>query len=71
MKIKLANIEWHNDNEVENLPTEGIFEVDDHFVKNMVDYGVEQEQVLEDVLYEDLKDIYDVDALGFDIVEVL
>ena len=61
MNIKCKNLEWDTDGEtVEDLPKEGVFEVDvdEDYIEEMASNGVERDEVIGDVLIEELTDRY-------------
>ena len=70
MNIKCTNLDWDTDGEeVEGLPKEVIFEVDEDYVEEMVSNGVERDEVIGEVLIEDLSDTYGYCLNGLDWTE--
>lgn len=59
MNIECTNLDWDtNGEEVEGLPKEVVFEVDEDYVEEMVSNGIERHEVIGVVLIKDLSDAY-------------
>ena len=64
--IKLTDIVWDSDRE--DLPKELELTIDQEYIDVMVEEeGFDPDDVLSDMLYEDLKDLYGVDVVQWEV----
>jgi hypothetical protein len=69
LHLRLANIVWDTDGEtIEDLPTEGLFEVDACFIEEMVARGLDRDEIIDEVLREDLTLRHGYTLISFDIL---